>query len=454
MTGDESTKSPYTTPAGAGSSPEPPLGGAVMSTIRYRIVAVSVLMAFSLYLDRVCLGEIVKSNSFNNDVPLSKEQIGAILGSFFFTYALFQVPAGWISDRFGARKMLTGYILAWSALTAMTGFMTTASGLLLTRLGCGIAQAGAYPTSNAILRRWTRLEQRGVANSLISFGGRLGGTLAPFLTTVLILYIGGWRETLWLYGVVGILIAIGYRWTVRDRPSEHPECDAAEQDFIGPPTDDRRPEVRDILTMLGACCTSRSLWLNSLSQFSINIGWAFLITWLPTYLKEEKGLSETRGAVMVTIVLATGMLGQLIGGWATDRSVKRFGLRRGRVLPITVACTIAGISYLCCPFIDSVWGIVACCAIVSLMTDVGNPSVWGFMQDVGGRNTGAIFGWANMWGNFGASVSAIMVPKLLNYGAEDGSGQTLVFIVCASAFFVAAIAALGMDATKRLKAAQ
>ena len=72
-----------------------------------------------------------------------RSQIGAILGSFFFTYALFQVPAGWISDRFGARKMLTGYILAWSALTAMTGFMTTASGLLLTRLGCGIAQAGA-----------------------------------------------------------------------------------------------------------------------------------------------------------------------------------------------------------------------------------------------------------------------------------------------------------------------
>jgi nitrate/nitrite transporter NarK len=76
------------------------------------------------------------------------------------------------------------------------------------------------------------------------------------------------------------------------------------------------------------------------------------------------------------------------------------------------------------------------------------------MQDVGGRNTGAIFGWANMWGNFGASVSAIMVPILMNYGAADGSGQTLVFVVCASAFFVAAIAALGMDATKPLKAAQ
>jgi hypothetical protein len=204
-----------------------------MSTVRYRIIAVSVLMAFSLYLDRVCLGEIVKSNSFNNDVKLSKEQIGGILASFFFTYALFQVPAGWVSDRFGARRMLTGYILAWSVLTALTGFMTSSFGLLVTRLGCGIAQAGAYPTSNAIVRRWTRLEQRGVANSLISFGGRLGGTLAPFLTTMLILYIGGWRQTLWVYGVVGILIAIGYWWTVRDRPAEHPDCDAAEQEFIG-----------------------------------------------------------------------------------------------------------------------------------------------------------------------------------------------------------------------------
>ncbi|HIK93233.1 MAG TPA: MFS transporter, partial [Planctomycetes bacterium] len=417
MTGNETTKSPIEPPSGNGSIAELTKGGVVMSSIRYRIIAVSVFMAFSLYLDRVCLSEIVKSNSFNNDVKLSKEQIGSILGSFFFTYALFQVPAGWVSDRFGARKMLTGYILAWSVLTALTGFMTTGSGLLLTRLGCGIAQAGAYPTSNAVLRRWTRLEQRGLANSLISFGGRLGGTLAPILTTMLILYIGGWRETLWLYGVIGILIAIGYWWTVRDRPAEHPSCDAAEQEYIGPHTDDRRPVVKDVLIMLRACCTSRSLCLSSLSQFSINIGWAFLITWLPTYLKESKDLDDKRGALMVTIILATGMLGQLIGGWAADRSVRRFGLRIGRVLPISIACTIAGISYLCCPFIDSVWGVVTCLAIVSLMTDIGNPSVWGFMQDVGGRNTGAIFGWANMWGNFGAAVSAIMFPKLLNYGA-------------------------------------
>ena len=77
------------------------------TTIRHRIIGVTMLMAFILYLDRICLAEIVKSASFNADVVLTKPEIGRLLGSFFFAYALFQVPAGLISDRFGARAMLT-----------------------------------------------------------------------------------------------------------------------------------------------------------------------------------------------------------------------------------------------------------------------------------------------------------------------------------------------------------
>lgn len=432
-------------------SPPPELQAA--TNVRYRIVFISILMAFSLYLDRVCLGEIVKADSFRADVQLSPEQIGRILGAFFFTYALFQVPAGWISDRFGARRMLTGYILAWSLLTGLTGLMTSSAALLAARLGCGVAQAGAYPTSSAVVRKWIRLERRGRASSLVSFGGRLGGTLAPFLTALLIIALGGWRQTLWLYGIVGVAIAAAYWWIVRDQPSEHPDCNEAELQRIGRPADNQRPELRDILPMLGACCLSRSLWLNSLGQFCVNVGWAFLITWLPTYLKESKNVAAADGAFMVSIVLAMGMLGQLIGGWATDWSVRRFGLRIGRVLPISLASFVAGGAYLCCLTLDHVYAIVACCAVVSLMTDVGNPSIWAFMQDVGGRNTGAIYGWANMWGNFGASLSSVMVPWLMAYGASAGNGQQLVFIACASAFFVAGLAALGMDATRPLKSA-
>lgn len=508
-------------------SPPPGDPSSHATKIRFRIVLISVLMAFGLYLTRISLGEIVKTDSFLNDpailnspttrfavemtdangsdssikdlvaksleqttteskpteltvpmvikddltkdqaaellqqlesaggqgkVRMSKQQIGSILGAFFFTYALFQVPAGWISDRFGARRMLSGYIFAWSLLTGLTGMVTGSAGLLMARLGVGVSQAGAYPTSSAIVRRWVPLNGRGTASALVSFGGRLGGTMAPFLTMMLITGVG-WRQTLWIYGFSGIIISVIYYVLVRDRPSEHPQCNEAEREEIGKPLDDRRPELRDILRMLTSCTLSRSLWLNSLGQFCINIGWAFLVTWLPTYLKEVQKVPEQQGAFMVSIVLAMGMVGQLLGGKATDWSVRKFGLRFGRVLPISLANITAGLAYLACLTLDSAWGIVACCAVVSMMTDVGNPSIWAFMQDVGGRNTGAVFGWANMWGNFGAALSSKMVPWLLAYGASDGSGQSMVFVACASAFFIAGTAALGMDATKPLKAA-
>lgn len=418
--------------------------------IRYRIIGISVLMAFIMYLDRICLGEIVKTDSFKQETGLSKDQIGSILGAFFFTYALFQVPAGWIGDRFGAQKMLAAYILLWSLLTAATGLVYGSLGLLLMRLGVGVAQAGAYPTSNSIIRRWAPLSQRGVSSGLISFGGRLGATAAPFLTMWLILNLGGWRQTLWIYGIVGVVIAIVYFLIVRDRPSDHSGCNTAERELIGTREDDSQPALGELLRLLLACVSSRSLWLNSIGQFCVNIGWAFLVTWLPTYLKEEKQVPEQTGALMVSLVLAAGMLGQLVGGKMTDWSVRQFGLRYGRVLPISTANFIAGTAYLGCLSIDSVWGIVALCAVVSMMTDVANPSIWAFMQDVGGKNTGAIFGWANMWGNFGASFSSKMVPWLMAYGASSGSGQGLVFTMCGTAFFVAGLAALGMNATMPL----
>jgi nitrate/nitrite transporter NarK len=89
--------------------------------------------------------------------------------------------------------------------------------------------------------------------------------------------------------------------------------------------------------------------------------------------------------------------------------------------------------------------------LVALASDLGTAPVWAWTQDVGGRHVGSVMGWANMWGNFGASASSKVVPMMLLYGASSGSGQSLVFVTCACAFFIAGCAALGMDATKPLQ---
>ncbi|MEO1527169.1 MAG: MFS transporter [Planctomycetota bacterium] len=430
---------------------------ATASTSRFRIIAVSVVMAFLLYLDRVCLGEIVKTDAFLEDFATSsKEEIGEFLGAFFLAYALFQVPAGWLSDRFGGRVMLSLYIVIWSLMTGYSGMASSLSGLLLARLALGAAQSGAYSTSSAVIRNWFEPGGRATASSYISVGGRLGGTLAPLLTTTFVLWFGGWRSVLILYCGFGIIAACAYWWIVRDRPKDLGIEDASIASESEAGESNPRVSFGDGLSLVLAILRSGSLWLNSLAQFCLVFGWVYLITWLPTYLKEE-GIDDVTGSVMVSLVLGIAIPGQLIGGRLGNVAVRKIGARWGRSLPLAATCFVAGVAYTGCAISDSVWWVVGLCALVSLMTDIGNPTVWAFMQDIGGRDTAAVFGWGNMWGNLGAAASAVAVPKLetlgsgLSIGTGDDRGATLVFATCASMYFVAALAAFGMNATKSVR---
>ena len=424
------------------------MSAAAPTNVRHRIIAVSMLMAFILYLDRICMAFILKSASFQADVPLTKEELGRVLGAFFLSYALFQVPAGWASDRFGARKMLTIYILLWSVLTGLTGLVSSFAGLLVMRLLFGAAQAGAYPTSGAVIRRWIPLTSRAKSSSMVAFGGRLGGTLAPFVTAWMVINLGHWRRPLWVDCAIGLLIAALYWHIVRDRPEEHPDCNDAERALIGQPPVEQPIPTRELLAMLGAFCRSRSLWLNAAGQMLVNVGWVFLVTWLPIYLKEQKGVEDVSSGRMVSFALAFGMVGQLVGGVVADWSVRRFGLRWGRVLPMSASGFLAGSAYLACLQMDTAWGVIACCCVVSFAVDMGNPAIWAFMQDVGGRATAAAFGWGNMWGNLGASAMSMLVPELMKMGPTGEAGQRIVFFVCAGALFLHSLLALGQDATK------
>jgi len=418
------------------------------TNIRSRIIGVTMLVAFILYLDRNCIGEIVKTVSFHSDLKLTDTEIGRILSAFYFSYALFQVPAGWASDRFGARAVLAIYIVLWSLFTAMTGLATGFAGMLAARLLCGMAQAGAYPTAMAMIRKWIPFTGRARASSMVALGGRIGGTLAPFLTISMIVRMGGWRVSLWVDGAFGLLIAILFWKIVRSDPQTHPGVNAAELTLIGRPVTGRPLSGRELGYALLAFTKSTSLWCNSLNQLLVNIGWGFLVTWLPTYLVKEHHVAEIEGGQMVTCVLAFGMLGQIAGGFYCDLLTRRFGQRWGRVLPMSSAMLVCAAAYACCPFITSKWLLIACCAVVSFGVDLANPALWAFMGDVGGRATAAAGGWGNMWGNLGASAGALLVPWLMRVGGGDG--KMLVFFTLAGAFVLAAVVVLPMDATKKL----
>src|SRR5690606_8491465 len=109
--------------------------------VRYLVVAAAALMSVTLYLDRFCVTFVERL--IKEDLNLSNEQISYLFSALFFSYALLQVPAGWSSDRFGSRGMLSLYILLWSLFTGLTGLASTFAVLFALRIAFGSAQAGA-----------------------------------------------------------------------------------------------------------------------------------------------------------------------------------------------------------------------------------------------------------------------------------------------------------------------
>lgn len=418
--------------------------------VRYAILAVATANAFLLYLDRVCMGAVVQSASFQQELGLDKDRVGDVLAAFFFAYALGQMPAGRLADRFGPRRMLVVYILLWSMCTALTGFVWGLLGLIVVRAACGLAEAGAYPASGLLISRWFPLTERARASSVVAFGGRIGNSLALWLTAAAIALLGSWRPVLWIYGALGIALALLTQWLMRDQPAEHPWANQAEKALLHDPS--RGDSSAKLPPPWWALLQHRGLWLLNAGMLGLNFGWAFLITWLPTYLKEVRGLDAVTASRYVSLALAASLGGMLFGGWWCDFLTRRFGQLWGRRLPFLTGCSVAALAYLLCPLLADGLGVVMACAVVAFAADSVMPAVWTLAQDIGGRHVATTMAWSNMWGNFGASAVAKLIPLMLGTSLHFPDWRE-VFWACAFGFVLLGTVSIFVDSTKKLKAA-
>jgi MFS family permease len=416
--------------------------------VRFWVVGLATAMAVLLYLDRFCLS--FAERFIKADLNLDNEQTSVMLAAFSVTYALGQVPSGWLSDRFGARRMLTGYIVTWSVCTGLVGVAGTFAAILVLRFGVGLGQAGAYPTSANLLSKWVPFSARGQASGIVSTGGRVGGVAAPLLTAYLLLafaHSGGeaWRPTMFVYGVAGLGVAALFWVMVRDQPSEHPGCNAAERVLIdeGRPPGSVRPQGKAEGLPVTAMLASVPLWCSSLSQFFTNFAWSFLVFMLPRYLADAHSVPTAVRGWMSATPIFVGMFGMLAGGWVTDRLTRRVGLRWGRSLPLAFSRFAAMSAFIAAALLDAPWPVTLALSVVAISTDLGTPSTWAFMQDVGGKHVGSVLGWGNMWGNFGAALS----PWVLNKVIADDHWPTC-FLTCAGAYLVSGLCAIGIDSRR------
>jgi MFS family permease len=416
--------------------------------IRHQILATATIVAFLMYLDRICLTQIIASDSFKQHIKLEGWQSDWVKGSFFWAYALAQVPAGWLSDRFGARMLISFYIAAWSIFTMAASFSVGFVTLALARIGCGLAEAGYYPASSSLLTRWAHVEARGFASSMISWGGRVGGALAPALTAYVIVQAGDWRWAGWLYGALGVAVAWIYWHVFREHPKLHPKCNAAEIDLLGEGRGEFLPikEPPKRFPLLAAC-RSGNLWLANGVQFFTNIGWAFLVLSLPDYLKDVKHLDDKSSGYISSLALFIGIVALPLGGWFTDVLTRRMGRRLGRMLPMSMTKFLSAGCYLLALRMDSPWSMAVAFGLVTFFVDFGLPAMWTTMQDISGKHQAQLFGWSNMWGNFGAGILPVLFGAVLarydiNHDFHEGVW------LCAGALVMAGLLGLWLNAEK------
>lgn len=415
--------------------------------VRYTIVAVTAVAALWMYIDRVCFSTL--SPNIGADLGIGPKDMSFVLGAFFLTYALFQIPIGSLADVYGPRVVLTVAIVAWSLCTAVTSIAGGAAALLAVRLCLGVCESGAYPAAAGLIRKWSSAAERGRLSAFVAFGGRFGGAVAPALTGVVALDLLGdsatgtaaWRGVFLLYGLLGVLAALAFWLLVRDTPAKHPMANAAEAARV-PPAGPVQSSPTPWLRRLFGLAESRNMWLFGATQFFVNVGWIFLITSMPGYLKDrfQVGLADIKW--MQTVPLVASCAGTLCGGFFADLMYQTFGPRWGRVVPIASVMVLCAIVYVVAIQLPTAWGVVTALAIMAFLVDLGVPSIWAFAQDVGGRNVGAALGWGNMWGNFGAAVSPVMLQFV-----HAEFGWDAAFAVCAGCFVCGVVTALNLNAT-------
>ncbi|WP_439623950.1 MFS transporter [Gemmata sp.] len=413
---------------------------------RYLIVGVTAAAALLLYVDRVCIS--ILADPIRADLGLAPREKEVVLSAFFLTYALFQIPVGALADRFGPRLVLTASIVAWSAVTALTGLAWSFGSLLSFRLLLGLSEAGAYPAAAVLVERWARPGERGRFNAIVIFGGRVGGAFAPALTTALGRALVGagvagaaagesgvnWRGVFVLYGACGLGVALLFWAVVRDRPPAGPGP--------GPPPAPVPPvSFRQVLRLVGG---NRGMWHFGALQFCVNVSWVLLVTLLPSYLRDA-GVEIGPRATIQTGVLLAGCAGMLVGGFLTDAVRRRLGPRWGRSAPLSAAAAVCALACAAASTSPGLRVVVAALAVTSLCVDMALPSVWAYAQDVAGSNAGAAVGFGNMLANLGAAASPLLLGAASRAGGWEGA-----FALCALCYAAAALLGLFLDASRPL----
>jgi D-galactonate transporter len=387
------------------------------------------------YLDRVNISTAapVISKEFGFD----KITMGVIFSAFGWAYAMFQVPGGWLGDRFGARNVLTVIVGYWSAMTAATAVAGGATSFMVLRFLFGMGEAGAFPVATRAMQLWYPRHERGFVQGVTHSASRLGAAIAPPIV-VLIMTTLGWRSVFYICGAVGILWSVLWYFAYRDLPEEHALVNEAELKYIRGVDEKGNAKLADVAKKpkvpWSMMLKSPNMWAIMLAYFTyVYCLWIFL-SWLPSYLVEFRHFTLLKVGFLASLPLVAGVVGDTVGGLTTDRLLAKTGNIKfsRRVVAITGMLGCAVFIVPAALTEDAYIAVYCLTASMFFLECTIGPS-WAVPMDIGGEVSGTVSGMMNMAGNFGGALSPIVFGVLVQFGSWQAP-----FIVAASLLVVGA----------------
>ncbi|MCX2715657.1 MFS transporter [Mycolicibacterium sp. J2] len=391
--------------------------------VRYVILAMLFAVTVINYADRSTIS--MAGDAIQDALGIDAVTLGYIFSAFGWSYLVAQIPAGWLLDRYGSKKVYCGAILSWSVFTVCQGFvgnfsMGTAVGLLfILRLLVGLAEGPSFPGNSRIVAAWFPAKER--ATSVAIFQSAQYFAAAAFSPLMGWLVVAaGWQHVFTIVGGIGVVL--GLLWmVVIYAPRNHPRVSQAELDYIregGALVDmdagaaaPAQAKGANQLHYVKALLKNRMMLGVYFGQYFLNTITWFFLTWFPVYLVQERHMSILKAGFVAALPAVCGFIGGILGGVLSDGLMRHgWSQTKARKLPIVVGLLMAT-SIIACNYVDASWLVVLLMA-VSFFGKAFGAQGWVIVADTTPKEIAGLSG--GVFNTFG-SLAAITTPIVIGY---------------------------------------
>ncbi|WP_233832261.1 MFS transporter [Paraburkholderia sp. ZP32-5] len=350
-----------------------------------------------------------------NEFSLDPREAGLVLSSFYVTYALMNLVAGWLSDRFGSRRVLVFCVGAWSVFTSLTGVAWSLGSLVAIRALFGIGEGGFAPASSVTIAEAYRKSERARPKSLVIGAAFLGSAIGSGWIATMI-HEHGWRFAYHVLGVIGLVMAI-VLWRVVKKPT------ARAADAQRP-----RPSVRALLR-------TRVMRRTALIFFCSNLLMVGLMSWMPTYLVKTRHVNLMAAGVVSSLPYICSFLCLNVVGWLLDRYGEKHERR------FLAAGAFAMMVFMALMIVSTqLWTLMACWTLCMMSYTFVYGTVFAIpLKRLPDPLVGTAAGVVNFGGQLAASISPAVIGLLVAHFGGSFVPAMLFLVAAGAGAFLACI---------------